>query len=93
VAPHVPSAVEIGLPDLVSSAWFAVVAPPGTPDAIAQKVNAAAAAALALPDIRSRFLDHGAEPVGDSSAATAAFIKEEEARWRAVIHSTKVSLD
>jgi len=93
VAPGVPSAVEIGLPDFVASAWFAIVAPPGTPDAIVQKVNAAAVAALALPDIRSRFLDQGAEPVGDSSAATAAFIKEEEARWRAVIRSTKVSLD
>ncbi len=93
VAPGVPSAVEIGLPDFVASAWFAIVAPPGTPDAIVQKVNAAAVAALALPDIRSRFLDQGAEPVGDSSAATAALIKEEEARWRAVIRSTKVSLD
>ena len=93
VAPDVPSAIEIGLPDLVASAWFAIVAPPGTPDAIVHKVNAAAVAALALPDIRSRFQDQGAEPVGDSSAATAAFIKEEEARWRAVIRSTKVSLD
>ena len=31
VAPDVPSAAEIGLPDLISSAWFALVVPPGTP--------------------------------------------------------------
>jgi len=93
VAPNVPDAVEIGLPDLVVSAWFALVAPPGTPDEIVQKINAATAAALALPDVRSRFLEQGAEPTGGSTAATAAFIKEEEMRWRAVIRSANVTLE
>jgi tripartite-type tricarboxylate transporter receptor subunit TctC len=93
VAPNVPDAVEIGLPDLVVSAWFALVAPPGTPDEIVQKINAATAAALALPDVRSRFLEQGAEPAGGSTAATAAFIKEEEMRWRAVIRSANVTLE
>jgi tripartite-type tricarboxylate transporter receptor subunit TctC len=93
VAPNVPDAVEIGLPELVVSAWFALVAPPGTPDEIVQKINAATAAALALPDVRSRFLEQGAEPAGGSTAATAAFIKEEEMRWRAVIRSANVTLE
>jgi tripartite-type tricarboxylate transporter receptor subunit TctC len=93
VAPNVPDAVEIGLPDLVVSAWFALVAPPGTPDEIVQKINAATAAALALPDVRSRFLEQGAEPAGGSAAATAAFIKEEEMRWRRVIRSANVTLE
>ena len=92
VAPDVPDAAEIGLPDLVASAWFALVAPPGTPDAIVQKINADTAAALKQPDIRSKFLEQGAEPQGGTSAATAAFIKEEEARWRGVIKSANVSL-
>jgi tripartite-type tricarboxylate transporter receptor subunit TctC len=46
VAPDVPSAPEIGLPDLISSAWFALVVPPGTPEAIVEKINADTAAAL-----------------------------------------------
>jgi tripartite-type tricarboxylate transporter receptor subunit TctC len=93
VAPDVPSAVEIGLPDFVASAWFAVVAPPGTADAIAQQINAAVVAALKLPDIRQRFLEQDAEPVGGGTAATAAFIREEEVHWRAVIRASNVSLD
>lgn len=64
VAHDVPRAVDIGLPDLVATAWFAMVAPPGTPDAIVQATNTAVAAALALPDMRERFLQQGAEPVG-----------------------------
>jgi tripartite-type tricarboxylate transporter receptor subunit TctC len=93
VAPDVPTTAEIGLPDLVSSAWFALVVPPGTPDAIVQKINADMAAALKLPDVRSRFLELGAEPQGDTAAATAAFIKAEEVRWRSVIRSANVTLE
>ena len=93
VAPNVPSAPEIGLPDLIASAWFALVAPPGTPDAIVQKINADTAAALKLPDVRAKFLEQGAEPQGDTAAATADFIKAEEARWRSVIRSANVTLE
>ena len=93
VAPNVPSAPEIGLPDLLASAWFAVVAPPGTPDAIVQKINADTAAALKQPDVRTKFLDQGAEPVGQDTAATASFIKDEERRWRDVIKSANVTLE
>ena len=93
VAPDVPSAPEIGLPDLLASAWFGVVAPPGTPDAVVQKINADTAAALKQPDVRTKFLEQGAEPVGQGTAATAAFIKDEETRWRAVIKSANVTLE
>jgi tripartite-type tricarboxylate transporter receptor subunit TctC len=93
VAPDVPTTAELGLPDLLSSAWFALVAPPGTPDAIVQKVNGDLAAALRQPDVRTRFLAVDAQPQGGTTAATAAFIKEEEARWRAVIKSANVTLE
>jgi tripartite-type tricarboxylate transporter receptor subunit TctC len=93
VAPDVPDAVEIGMPGLIASAWFALVAPPGTPDALIQKINADAAAALKLPAVRAKFLEQGAEPQGDTTAVTAAFIKEEEARWREVIKSANVTLE
>ena len=93
VAPDVPTTAELGLPDLVASAWFALVAPPGTPDAIAQKVSAEMAAALKQPEMHARFLELGAEPQGGTPAQTAAFIKDEEARWRGVIKSANVTLE
>ena len=73
--------------------WFALVAPPGTPDAIVQKINSDTATALKLPDVRTKFLDQGAEPIGQNTAATAAFIKDEERRWREVIKSANVTLE
>jgi tripartite-type tricarboxylate transporter receptor subunit TctC len=93
VAPDVPDAAEIGLPDLIASAWFGLVAPPGTPDAAIQKINADVAAALKLDDVRTKFFEQGAEPQGQSPQATAAFIKDEEMRWRAVIKTANVTLE
>jgi tripartite-type tricarboxylate transporter receptor subunit TctC len=93
VAPDVPTAAEAGYPDLVSVTWFALVAPPGTPDAVVKKINADTAAALKLPDVQTKFLDQGAEPLGQDPAATAQFIKDEERRWREVIKSANVTLE
>jgi tripartite-type tricarboxylate transporter receptor subunit TctC len=93
VAPNVPDAAEIGMPNLIASAWFALAAPPGTPDEIVRKVNADATAALKLDDVREKFLSQGAEPVGQSPADTAAFFKEEQARWSAVIKTANVTLE
>jgi tripartite-type tricarboxylate transporter receptor subunit TctC len=89
----VPTTAELGYPDLVSSAWFALVAPPGTPDAVVQKVNADLAKVLGQPELRTRFLGLGAEPQGGTTAATTGFIKDEEARWRGVIKSANVTLE
>ena len=93
VAPEVPTSAEAGYPELVSVTWFAVVAPPGTPEAVIRKVNADIAAALKLADVRAKFLDQGAEPQGQSPQATGQFIKEEESRCRAVIKSANVTLE
>ncbi|MEJ7686993.1 MAG: tripartite tricarboxylate transporter substrate-binding protein [Variovorax sp.] len=41
MAPDVPTVAEGGLPDFFASAWFAMAAPPGTPAAVSQKLNAA----------------------------------------------------
>jgi tripartite-type tricarboxylate transporter receptor subunit TctC len=93
VAPDVPAATEVGLPDLIASAWFGLVAPPGTPDAVIRKINTDTAVALTLGDVRGKFLAQGAEPVGSTPSGTATFIRDEEMRWRAVIKSANVTME
>ena len=92
VLPEVPTATEAGLPGFISSAWFGLVAPPGTPVAVLNKVNADAVESLKLPDVRARFLEQGAEPVGNTPAEMAVFVKEEMVRWQEVIRSANVTL-
>jgi tripartite-type tricarboxylate transporter receptor subunit TctC len=93
MAPDVPSAPEIGLPEFISSAWFAVVAPPGAPGAIASKLNAAIADIMKLPAVQPKIAALGAEVVGGSPADLVGFTNAERARWKKVIDSAHVTLD
>jgi tripartite-type tricarboxylate transporter receptor subunit TctC len=90
--PEVPALSET-LPGFEALAWFGIVAPPGTPMAIAEKVSAAVKEALQLPDVQKRLGELSAEPLGLSPSETAAFMKQETERWGAVIKSAGVKAD
>jgi tripartite-type tricarboxylate transporter receptor subunit TctC len=90
--PDVPALSET-LPGFESVAWFAIVGPPKTPSALAEKVAAGVAEALKAPDVLKRLNDLSAEPMGLGPAATAAFMRQESERWGAVIRSAGVKLE
>lgn len=92
VLPDVPTVTEAGLPGFVASAWFGLVAPPGTPAALVARVSTDAMESLRLADVQSRYLEQGAEPVGNTPAEMAAFVKDEMARWQQVIQTANVTL-
>jgi tripartite-type tricarboxylate transporter receptor subunit TctC len=90
--PDVPTIAET-LPGFASAAWFGVAAPPKTPAAIVQKVNADIAEAVRDPEVRKRFADLSANPVGGTLAETDAFWRAEVERWNNVIKAANVKLE
>ena len=90
--PDVPTIAET-LPGFESAAWFAIVAPPKTPAAIVDKINADVNEALRERDIRERLAQLSAEPIGGTPQATAAYMREEIERWAKVIKAANVKLD
>jgi tripartite-type tricarboxylate transporter receptor subunit TctC len=90
--PEVPALAE-SLPGFEAVAWFGIVAPPGTPAAVAQKVSDGVAQALKHPDVLKRLNDLSAEPMGLSPAQTADYMKRETERWASVIRTAGVKLD
>jgi len=90
--PDVPTIAET-LPGFASSAWYAVVAPPRTPQPIADKISADIAEALKDDDIKKRLAELSAVPVGSDPQATAQFLREEIDRWNAVIKAANVKLE
>jgi tripartite-type tricarboxylate transporter receptor subunit TctC len=83
--PDVPTFAEAGYRELVTGSWYAVWAPAKTPDAVVSKLNAELVRIIALPDVRSRIVELGGEPVGNTSAEFDAFQKTEMARWASVV--------
>ena len=93
VMPDVPTTAEVGLPDLISFGWFALVGPPGLPAALQDEIAAASIEALKLPEVEAKLRALSVEPVATSPAATAAFIKDESRRWGEVIKETGVAAE
>ncbi len=90
--PDVPTIAET-LPGFESAAWYAVVAPPKTPQNIVNKINADINEAIKQPAILARFVDLSAEVVGGSPEETARYMREEIERWRNVIKAANVKID
>ena len=90
--PDVPTIAET-LPGFVSSAWFAMVAPPRTPQLITEKISADIDVALRQPEVVARLKDLSAEAVGGTSTAAREFMQDEVERWRAVIVAAGIKLE
>ena len=90
--PDVPTMAET-LPGFESAAWFGVVAPPGTAPATVGRINADMNEAMRQPEIMQRLAQLSAEPIGGTPQATAAYMREEIARWHKVIKDANVKLD
>jgi tripartite-type tricarboxylate transporter receptor subunit TctC len=82
--PEIPTTADAGFPELVAENSYALFAPARTPVLILTRLQDAAVAALALPDVRDRLHEQGAEVVGNSSAELAAYIATEIPKWAAL---------
>lgn len=83
--PEVPTISEAALPGFDTSAWFALLAPKGTPVTIAQEIEHAAVTVLTNPETRERFRTAGAAVVADGSSELTKHIASETVMWRDVI--------
>jgi tripartite-type tricarboxylate transporter receptor subunit TctC len=82
--PDLPTASET-LPGFVASGWLAMMAPPKTPEPIAQKVSTDLRTVLATPEVQKRMQDLGTYPVLMSPAELASFIANQQKTWQPVI--------
>jgi tripartite-type tricarboxylate transporter receptor subunit TctC len=91
--PDVPTVAEAGVPGYESIGWFGAVAPAGTPAPIIERLNAEITGALAMPEIRSRVLAAGTEPLTTTPAQFTAMIRDETRKWADVIRRAGVKLE
>ena len=88
--PDVPTLEQEGLKDFESYAWFALVAPKGTPAAIVERLNKETVRALADPALNKRMIEIGADPSPTTQAELKTLIATEVVKWRKVIEDAKL---
>ena len=91
--PDVPTAAEAGVKGYVSAAWFAFLAPRGTPRPIIDRLYKEVAAAMTDPAVRTRFADFGAEPLASTPEELAHHISAEVVKWREIITKGGITLE
>jgi len=89
--PDVPTTAELGQPRLLSSTWFALLAPKGTPPAVIARMNAVANEILADPAVKKRLAEMGASTLGGTPQQLADHLAAETDKWGRVVREARIT--
>ena len=91
--PDLPAVAEAGLAGYVIDNWQGVLLPANTPRDIVSRLNLEIVKILALPDVKQRLFEQGAEPVGTTPETFAAYIKSEIYKYADIIRKSGAKVD
>ena len=86
---ELPTVAET-LPGFESSQWWGMLAPPGTPADIVDKLNAEVGRMLVDADVKARFANEGADSIGGSPRDFAAYLKADYEKWGKVVRAAGI---
>jgi tripartite-type tricarboxylate transporter receptor subunit TctC len=90
--PDVPTMVEMGAPKMMSSTWFALLAPKGTPAHVIERMNSLTNAVLQDPGVSKRLIEIGASPLGGTPKALADHLTAEIDKWGRIVRDAKIQV-
>jgi tripartite-type tricarboxylate transporter receptor subunit TctC len=93
VAPELPTLAESVAAGFAVATWQAVMAPAGTPRDIVQRLNAEIARAMALPEMKERFLSLGTDAATSTPEELGRFLAEEVAKIGKIVRDTGARID
>ncbi|AMN40586.1 Bug family tripartite tricarboxylate transporter substrate binding protein [Rhodoplanes sp. Z2-YC6860] len=93
VLPDAPTIAEQGVPGFDASAWFALFAPAGTPQAVIDLLNHKVNDALKAAEVKDGFLKIGNEPVGGGPDVLAATVRSDLQKWATIVREKNIHID
>jgi tripartite-type tricarboxylate transporter receptor subunit TctC len=87
--PDVPTVAE-AVPGYESLSWSGIAVAAGTPKPIIERLNKDLNAVLALPEMRQKLAEQGAETIGGPPEAFSKHIAAERAKWSRVIKTANI---
>ena len=91
--PDVPTIAESGVPGYDAYAWIGLIGPANLPKEIITRLNTEVVAILKDEATRAELLSQGGIAVGDSPEHFAGYVKEEIAKWGAIVRSANIKAD
>ena len=91
IVPDVPTMAELGFKGHEAYTITGMLVPAGTPPAITRKLNSEVTRIMALPDVRKRVTDLGADIVANSPQEFSAYIRSEIEKWGKVIKAANIT--
>jgi tripartite-type tricarboxylate transporter receptor subunit TctC len=92
--PDVPTIAEQGVPGFEVFGWFGLLATAGTPAPVIRKLYAEVVRILALPEVKTFYLNAGLVAVTSASPADFdAFIQSEREKWAKVIKAANIRIE
>ena len=87
--PDVPTLAESGLPEYEAYEWNGILAPKGTPDDIAAKLETSIQEVMKEPAVKEKFSSLGVDIVASSQADFKKFLAAEFSKWADVVRKSK----
>jgi len=91
--PGIPTVAEAGLAGYEAHSWYGIAAPAKTPRALIDKLHVQFKQAIQTPQLHSRLLELGLEPVGNTPQEFSALIRSEQARYAKLVKASGVRAD
>lgn len=91
--PGTPTVAEAGVPGYAVEAWYAILAPKGTPKPVIDKLSGEIAKAVQAPEVKAKLATLGNEPVGSSAAEADTYIAAEAERWAKLLKAANIRAD
>lgn len=89
----VPTLEELGMKNMTFDDWYGFFAPAGTPPERVAYLNESIVRTIRSPEVTKLIADSGSVPIANSSAAFAAQVKEDIARWSRVVKLSGAKID
>ena len=93
LVPEVPTFVELGMPALEVTTWFAFLAPAGTPKAIIDRLNIETVKVLQSPDVKELLTNQGAVARTSSPQELGLFMRQETEKWAKILKDAGVQAE
>ena len=89
-APDIPTLAEQGVSGVVVTSWYGLLAPAGTPPALAERLAQDAAEILGHSNVREQLKAQGLTGTLMKPAEFAAYMRNETAQWTKVIKARNI---